>query len=249
MQNRKAFALLSGGLDSTTTLYQAMRDYGQNVEAFSIDYGQRHIKESNYAEHTCAKLGIPFDIIHLGGILGKSMLTDDSIPVPNVSYKDIKGVSPTYVPNRNMTFIAAITSKAMQWVNEELKEGRTNPQAGVYFGAHADDALNWAYPDCTPEFIGAMANAVHVASYFHVRLHTPVMWLTKSQIVLLGQKLGVPFEDTWSCYKGEELHCGTCPTCRSRREAFQIADVLDPTMYKEGPTPTHQTLHAPLVEG
>jgi len=223
-----------------------MKDYDQNVEAFSIDYGQRHVKEGEYAENTCAKLKIKHSWIHLGRLLGNSMLTDDSIPVPSISYKDIKGVSPTYVPNRNMTFIAAITSKAMQWVNTQLADDETTT-AGVYFGAHADDALNWAYPDCTPEFIGAMANAVHVASYFHVRLHTPVMWLTKSQIVLLGQKLGVPFEDTWSCYKGEELHCGICPTCRSRREAFQIADVLDPTMYKEGPQPTHQVLHAPLV--
>lgn len=251
---RKAFVLLSGGLDSTTCLYQAIHDYApfeyepgeikhrlkpENddpltidwVQAISINYGQRHLKEATYARQTCLHLGIKHKVIPIGDLLGKSMLTDKSIEVPNISYSDIKGVSPTYVPNRNMTMLSVLTAQAALWIKSEEESSGLRCEAGVYFGAHAEDAQNWAYPDCTPEFIGAMANAIHVATYFKVRLHTPLMWLMKKDIVELGTKLGAPFENTWSCYKGEELHCGICPTCRSRREAFVAAQIFDPTQY------------------
>lgn len=261
---RKAFVLLSGGLDSTTCLHKAIYDYGDDtredilhridhnlhraivpedmdpitwVEAVSINYGQRHKKEMEYANLSCRKLGIKHTILDVGALLrGDSvMLTDDSrgkVDVPNISYGDIKGVSPTYVPFRNGLMLSALTAQAQKWVNAaDPKLGER--EAGIYFGAHSEDAQNWAYPDCTPEFIGAMANAIHVGSYFKIRLHTPLQWLMKSEIVELGEKLGVAFEDTWSCYKGEPLHCGICPTCRSRREAFVYAGAIDPTEYAQ----------------
>lgn len=245
---RKAFVLLSGGLDSTTCLYQAMKDYG-DAEAISVDYGQRHKKEMAYARKSCDKLGIKHTILDIGNILsGKTvMLTqegaDAGTDVPDISYSDIKGVSPTYVPFRNGTLLSAITAHAQKWVNEqfdaiESRDGlctrdpdMEGVHAGIYFGAHSEDAQNWAYPDCTPEFIGAMANAIYIGTYRAIRLHTPLQWLMKDQIVELGHRLHVPFEDTWSCYKGEEHHCGTCPTCRSRKEAFQRAGLRDPTVY------------------
>jgi len=244
---RKAFVLLSGGLDSTTCLYKAIQDYEPYkgaaievfdefrpcnfVEAVSINYGQRHIKEAAYAEKTCYKFGIQHTIINLEHILGGAMLTDKSVEIPNVSYNDLPvGVSPTYVPFRNGTLLSLITAHAQKWVNAAEWGPRG---AGIYFGAHSEDAANWAYPDCTPEFIGSMANAIYIGSYNAIRLHTPLQWLMKSEIVELGNKLGVDFADTWSCYKGEKLHCGVCPTCRSRREAFIAADVTDPTEYAQ----------------
>ena len=87
----------------------------------------------------------------------------------------------------------------------------------VYYGAHAEDAKNWAYPDCTPEFIGAQANAIYIGTYHKIRLHTPWMWLRKDEIITDGERLGVPWHLTWSCYKGGEFHCGSCPTCLARK--------------------------------
>jgi 7-cyano-7-deazaguanine synthase len=266
---RKAFVLLSGGLDSTTCLYKAIYDYTDDnhgdismriranrhavvpqdydpitwVEAVSINYGQRHKKEMDYAKKTCFALGIKHSILDLEHILGGAMLTDPSIEIPSVSYNDLPtGVSPTYVPFRNGTLLSLITAHAQKWVNSRNKargeQGYTTEgiSAGIYFGAHSEDAANWAYPDCTPEFIGAMANAIFIGSYQQIRLHTPLQWLMKSEIVELGEKLGVPFEDTWSCYKGEKLHCGICPTCRSRRDAFIRVGVKDPTEYANNVT-------------
>lgn len=281
---KKAFVLLSGGMDSTTCLFQAVHDYlpedpglalgygdkrliadamidafekpkdqstGMDipwVEAVSIYYGQRHKKEMDYAKSTCERLGIKHTILDVGALLRGStvMLTDDSrgtVEVPNIDYSEIKGVSPTYVPFRNGLMLSALTAHAQKWVNNANEDYErhtravmqdkwgSKPMAGIYFGAHAEDAHNWAYPDCTPEFIGAMANAIYIGSYMQIRLHTPLQWCQKAGVVELGESLGVPFENTWSCYKGEELHCGVCPTCRSRREAFRAVGVSDPTEY------------------
>lgn len=224
-----AFVLLSGGLDSTTCLYMA-REQFQDVRAISIDYGQRHKKEMGFALQTCQRLGISHRILALPNIVPKTMLTDSSAEVPNISYDEIKGVSPTYVPFRNALMLSALTSYIHGTI---INEGRDNPgiEHALYFGAHAEDAQNWAYPDCTPEFIGAMSNAIFIGSYQRIRLHTPLMWLAKHEIVTAGDKLNVQWDLTWSCYKGEVFHCGTCPTCRARKIAFEVAGVTDPTGY------------------
>ena len=154
-----------------------------------------------------------------------SMLTERSAEIPDISYDDIEGVSPTYVHFRNGQLISAITAYASADKEAEV----------IYFGAHSEDAANWAYPDCTPEFIGAMANAVFIGTYKQLRLIAPLTYLDKAGVVRLGTELGVPFANTWSCYKGEAEHCGICPTCRSRREAFIKADIEDPTIYANLP--------------
>ena len=253
---RKAFVLLSGGLDSTVCLYLAL-EQADSVEAISVNYGQRHKKEMQYATNTCNKFGIPHKILNIEGILsGKGvMLSDASVEIPNISYADIKGVSPTYVPFRNGTLLSLITAQAQKWVNaqidslvdhlmafsvfdtkQEAKKEATEQMrdaVGIFFGAHADDAANFSYPDCTPEFTGAMANAISVGSYYTIRLIVPLQWMNKQEIVEKGTKLGVDFAGTWSCYAGGDLHCGTCPTCRSRREAFLLAGIDDPTRYTQ----------------
>ena len=250
---RKAYVLLSGGLDSTTCLSIALQQ-ADVVEAVSVNYGQRHKKEMEYAKRTCEKFGIDHKILNIEGILsGKGvMLSDASVEIPNISYAEIKGVSPTYVPFRNGTLLSLITAQAQKWVNDQIEalttfrmrvEGESKQEAkgaatlemqdsvGIYFGAHADDAAGNAYPDCTELFIGAMANAIYVGSYNTIRLYTPLQWMNKQEIVEKGHRLGVDFSGTWSCYSGGEHHCGTCPTCRSRRQAFIDAGIEDPTTY------------------
>lgn len=257
MMYRKAYVLLSGGLDSTTCLHIAMTQ-ADVVEAVSINYGQRHSKEMEYAKNTCNKFNIAHSVLDVGALLRGDMvmLTNDSrgkVDVPDISYSAIKGVSPTYVPFRNGLMLSALTAHAQKWVNNEIVElsahylahgdesgsqeaklRATNDMrdsVGIYFGAHADDAAGGAYPDCQFSFTGAMANAINVGTYGTIQLLVPLQFMDKTAIVEKGHKLNVDFANTWSCYKGEELHCGVCPTCRSRREAFIAAGIKDPTVY------------------
>ena len=102
----------------------------------------------------------------------------------------------------------------------------------IYYGAHAEDARGFAYPDCTPEFNGAMANAIYVGTYHKVRLITPLQWSSKKEVVELAQRLESPIHLTYSCYAGREKHCGKCPTCVSRVEAFKLAGLKDPVEYE-----------------
>ena len=219
-----ALVLHSGGIDSTVCLYQAIHDHDddpQRVHALSIDYGQRHTKEIRCARNICESVGIKH-AISKGVSVPPSMLTNPDIEIPDASYDDLpEGVSPTYVPFRNGLLISYTAGIA-----------QATGCSSIYFGAHAEDAQNWAYPDCTPEFIGAMANAVYIGTYHQVRLVTPLEWLTKDQIIVMGSALRVPFKLTWSCYAGGELHCGTCPTCRARHQGFEKAGFVDPTRYE-----------------
>jgi 7-cyano-7-deazaguanine synthase len=223
---RKAYVLLSGGVDSTTCLYLANKEFDGQAIGVSVDYGQRHKKEMDYAKASCRQLGISHQILDLRNIVPRTMLTDDKEAVPDISYSDITGVSPTYVPFRNGLLLSALTSHVVGAYGKTIVE-----EWGLYFGAHAEDAHNWAYPDCTPEFIGAMANAIYVGTYHSIRLHTPLQWLNKVEIIQLGERHGVDWSKTWSCYRGEEVHCGTCPTCRARKDGFKGAGVKDPTEY------------------
>lgn len=259
---KKAFVLLSGGIDSTTCLALAiehMKQVNGVVETYSMDYGQRHIKEAECAQQIADYYKVKHTVIDVRGALGlDSMLTDASQEVPNISYAEIKGVSPTYVPFRNGFMLSRLAAEAQRYANKVHKYldkqssmgGHWSPVPDkdfedivtIYFGAHAEDAQNWAYPDCTPEFVGAMANAIYIGTYRAVRLVTPFNYASKTDIVRKGFSLQVPYELTWSCYKGEEQHCGVCPTCRARKQAFIDADLsgemlhdgvslCDPTKY------------------
>jgi 7-cyano-7-deazaguanine synthase len=229
----KAFVLLSGGIDSTTVLYSVERSKAwEYIEGVSVFYGQRHVKEIEYALRSCNALGVSHRVLDIASIMPNSMLTDRRVDIPNMSYSEIKGVSPTYVPFRNGLLLSMVAARAQKWVNDE-QVGVAPAEAGIFFGAHAEDAQNWAYPDCTPEFIGAMANAIYVGTYHAVRLHAPLEELGKAEIVTMGDRLGVDWKNTWSCYAGGETHCGVCPTCRARRDGFEKAGVKDPTEYAQ----------------
>jgi len=134
-----ALVLLSGGVDSTTCLYIARKELGENhVTGVSIDYGQRHLKEIDQAKKICDNACCDHEVLAITG-MPKSMLTDPEAPVPSISYSDIEGVSPTYVPFRNGQLLSRVAGYA-----------QAEEYTAIYFGAHAEDALNFAYPDCTP---------------------------------------------------------------------------------------------------
>jgi 7-cyano-7-deazaguanine synthase len=152
------------------------------------------------------------------------LIDDNELEMPQASYEELSdefGVSPTYVPYRNGNLLSLATAVA-------LVEGAGE----VWAGMHAEDAHNWAYPDCTPEFLGAMASAIYVGSYHEVRLITPHMWRTKADVVQSGFDLKVPFELTWSCYEGRNQACGVCPTCVGRIQAFARVGEVDPISYE-----------------
>jgi 7-cyano-7-deazaguanine synthase len=245
----KVFCLLSGGVDSTTTLAIAREEFPDDeIECVTVNYGQRHLKEQECARYQVGAYGATHRVIDLRGLLS-GMLVDKGVSneaIPEVSYADLApGISPTYVSFRNGMMLSALAAKAQSWIMEQEKlidkqiwehagrEAIHLPQATIYIGVHADDGVNWAYPDCTPEFIGAMANAIFVGTYHKVRVRAPLQYLDKPAVVREGLRLGVNYSQTWSCYKGEELHCGVCPTCRSRREAFDLNGTRDPTEYAQ----------------
>lgn len=227
-----AYVLLSGGLDSATALARAASQHGgPQCRAVSIDYGQRHRVEIEHARRVSAHYGVSHSVLQVS--VPHTMLTDPSIDVPDVSYSEIKGVSPTFVPFRNGLMLSTLASHVAGIHLDPSRRGQPgyDCDAVIYWGAHAEDAAGWAYPDCTPEFIGAMACAIYIGSYHKIRVVAPFSSMMKHEIVTEGTRLGVPYQLTWSCYKGGEVHCGTCATCRARRDAFRLAGVADPTAY------------------
>ena len=218
----KLVCLLSGGLDSSTLLYD-LRGGGYKVHTLSFNYGQRHSKELTAAMAVATEAGVPWDVIDLSKGLGSCMrgsaLTSKKIQVPEGHYEDAT-MKATVVPNRNMVFIALATAFAISHGCE-----------GVAIAAHAGDHA--VYPDCRGVFLDAMDKALGLCDYESLRLYRPFWQITKAQIVEKGAALKVPFELTWSCYKGGDLHCGKCGTCVERIEAFQLAGVPDPTEYEE----------------
>ena len=228
----KVFCLLSGGVDSTTTLAIAAEEFPDaDIEAVTVDYGQRHIRERECAKAQADNYDADHFILQAQGLM-TGMLVDkgqDNEEIPDVSYADLApGISPTYVSFRNGLMLSLLAARAQSWVMHD----QDNREATIYLGVHADDGVNWAYPDCTPEFIGPMSSAIYVGTYFKVRVRAPLLYMTKPQVVAEGTRLGVAYAQTWSCYKGEEKHCGVCPTCRSRKEAFVLNGLSDPTVYE-----------------
>jgi 7-cyano-7-deazaguanine synthase len=227
-KSHKGAVLLSGGIDSATAAYYAAQQCERGLVAVTVAYGQKHREEEIQAAMEIGrKLGV---VDHLlvsipeAVFSGASSALIDDVEMPDDTYEDLKqahGPSPTVVPFRNANLISVATSVA-------VTEGCDR----VYVGVHATDHGAWAYPDCCPEFIGAMANAVYVGTYAAVRLQFPLIWNTKTEVVGWAVGLGVPIQDTYSCYKGGPKHCGLCPTCRERIHAFKSNKWIDPVPYE-----------------
>lgn len=231
----KVFCLLSGGVDSTTTLAVARNEFPDSpIEAVTVDYGQRHLKESECAAQQAHLFGASHYILEAKGLM-EGMLVDKGDAnevIPDVSYAELApGISPTYVTFRNGLMLSLLAARAQAWVMQQEKFGN-NVEAQIYLGVHADDGVNWAYPDCTPEFIGPMSAAIFIGTYNKVRVRAPLLYLNKPDVVKMGSGFGVNYALTWSCYVGAEKHCGVCPTCRSRKEAFELNGLADPTEYE-----------------
>ena len=215
--------LLSGGLDSATLAAWAQQTRDSTLIAVSFNYGQKHTRELLAARRVAEYFQMPHDILAVDPLIFKgaqSTLVGDMLPNPHMTYEELaqaQGVSPTYVPYRNAIFISMATAVAMTVGAEE-----------VLIGVHAEDARNWAYPDCSPEFIGAQAAAIYVGTYHKVRLIAPFQFWTKPHIVKYGLELNVPYHLTWSCYEGHSTPCHQCPTCVEREMAFATNGAKDP---------------------
>jgi 7-cyano-7-deazaguanine synthase len=219
-----AVVLVSGGLDSATTLALA-RQKGLECYALSVDYGQRHRIELERAARIAGALGacehkvINVDLTTFGG----SALTDQSITVPMANQSD--GIPSTYVPARNTIML----SLALAWM--EVLGSRD-----IFIGANAVDYSG--YPDCRPEYLHAFEAMANLATRVGVegerlRIHAPLVDLSKAKIIRMGVELGVDFSQTISCYQPNEsgLACGQCDSCSIRRKGFEDADIADPTAY------------------
>lgn len=223
----KAVILLSGGLDSSTVLYQAHSD-GCECYAISFDYQQRHRRELESARLIAQAAGvvehqvINFDLRKWGG----SALTDNSLELPRDrnTVQMSQSIPITYVPARNTIFLSFALAYA-----ETIGAQR------VYIGVNALDYSG--YPDCRPDYIQAMQEVFRLGTKEGregqpITIVTPLIDLKKTEIIQLGNKLGVPWELTWSCYAGGDISCGVCDSCRLRLEAFDQLALKDPIPYR-----------------
>jgi len=223
--SKKAVLIVSGGMDSVTLAhYFHAKRY--DLTLLSFDYGQRHVKELQFAKACADRLGGIHKIVDLHSVtalLPGSSLTDSSVEVPEGHYA-AESMKVTVVPNRNAIMLAIAWAHAVAIGAE-----------AVAFGAHAGD--HFIYPDCRPEFFNAISNAFRKGNEGfgnpNLKLYAPFIDFTKAQVADLGREMGVHFEETWSCYNGREKHCGKCGTCVERKEAFALAGIVDPTEYEE----------------
>ncbi|MBP5371439.1 MAG: 7-cyano-7-deazaguanine synthase QueC [Bacteroidales bacterium] len=211
--------ILSGGIDSTTMLYE----YQDRIAlAVSFHYGSNHNdKEIPFAEYHCKQLGINHITVPLSFMKDyfQSSLLQGADAIPEGNYDD-ENMKSTVVPFRNGIMLAIAAGLA-----------ETNGLLHVMMANHSGDHA--IYPDCRPQFADAMGKAIEAGTYEGITLDTPYTHLSKADIVKRGVSLGVDYTHTWSCYKGQQIHCGKCGTCRERKEAFALAGIADTTHYEE----------------
>ena len=232
MKHIKAVVLLSGGVDSCTTLAIALSTHNkEDVVTVSVAYGQKHSRELECAQKVSEYYGVRHEVIDLSQIFkysNCSLLQQSDKEVPEGSYaeqidKTDSGIVSTYVPYRNGLMLSAVASLGMSiFPYDEIV---------IYLGNHADDVAGNAYPDCSEEFSDAIAKAIYVGSGKQVTVATPLVNMNKAEVVAEGLKLGAPFELTTSCYNGKNHACGVCGTCVDRYLAFKANGVIDPIPY------------------
>ena len=210
--------ILSGGMDSTTMLYE----YRERIAlALSFDYGSNHnAREIPFARLHCERLGIPHIVIPLDfmGRYFKSSLLEGADAIPEGHYED-ENMRSTVVPFRNGIMLSIAVGIA-----------ESNVLRYVMMANHGGD--HTIYPDCTPAFVDAFSRAAQAGTYVGVQLLSPYTHITKGAIARRGKALGIDYAETWSCYKGSAKHCGKCGTCVERREALAEAGIEDTTEYE-----------------
>ena len=225
-QRRRVVVLVSGGMDSVTLLHHMARE-STVVAGLTFDYGAKHnAREIPYAAFHCRQLGIRHEIASLDFMerLFRSDLLRSGGTVPDGHYT-AASMKQTVVPFRN-GILLAIAAGVAESVDAQA----------VALAAHTGDHV--IYPDCRPDFMKAMGEAIHLGTDAGIELDRPFLSLDKGGIARRAHALGVDLQATWSCYKGGEIHCGRCGTCVERREAFQQAGLRDPTNYlDQGPLP------------
>lgn len=216
---KDSIIVLSGGMDSVTLLY----DYQDRIAlAVSFDYGSNHnAREIPFAQLHCEKLGIRHLVIPLAFMSShfQSSLLSGADNIPEGNYDD-ENMKSTVVPFRNGIMLSIAVGLAES-------EGLKHVMMANHGGDHA------IYPDCRPEFVNAFSEAARTGTYEGVTLLSPYTHLTKADIARRGHELNIDYTETWSCYKGGDIHCGRCGTCRERREAFAEAGVADATVYED----------------
>jgi 7-cyano-7-deazaguanine synthase len=220
LQNNKVVVIYSGGMDSFTVLHRALQN-GFDVFALTFNYGQRHVKEVEFARAVCDNLNLPHEVVDISAInrlLQGSALTSN-IDVPEGHYAE-ESMKATVVPNRNMIMLSLAIGYA---VSKDADK--------VYFGAHSGDHA--IYPDCRPEFVEKMNAVAKIANYQPVEITTPYLDQTKGQILADGLKMGLDYSQTWTCYNGRVKACGKCGSCVERLEAFSINGAIDPLAYED----------------
>ena len=220
----KAVAIVSGGMDSVTLAYHLKEEY-DTLELISFNYGQRHSKELECAKWQANYLKANHQIIDISGIrpLLKGSSLTDNIEVPEGHYAEAS-MAQTVVPNRNAIMLSIAWGLACSSEADVLA-------CGVHAGDHH------IYPDCRPEFITELNTSLRTGTVGHrkenLKLIAPFVNYDKTWIAGRGYELGVSFENTWTCYKGLDRHCGKCGSCTERKEAFALAGVPDSTLYDE----------------
>jgi 7-cyano-7-deazaguanine synthase len=220
----KTVLIYSGGLDSTVLLYKLFEIDKREVTCINFNYGSKHnIRERIAAKEFCERLNVPICFIDLPFIRDRfksSLLIDSFDPIPKGGYKE-ESMKSTVVPFRNGIMLS-IAAGFAESIGYDV----------VALANHAGD--HHIYPDCRPEFISAMSFAIQTGTYKKIDILSPFCSYTKGEIVSIGESLCVPFESTWTCYEGKDIHCGTCGACNERKEAFKEANIQDPTVYMEG---------------
>lgn len=214
---KDSILILSGGMDSTTLLYE----YRERIAmAISFDYGSNHNRnEIKCAALHCERLGITHVVIPLDFMRRyfRSSLLDGAEAIPEGHYKD-ENMRSTVVPFRNGIMLSVAVGMA-----------ESNELQYVMMANHGGDHA--IYPDCRASFVEAFDRAAEAGTYNGVRLLSPYLHLTKGDIARRGKELGIDYSETWSCYKGGDVHCGRCGTCVERKEAMAEAGIEDPTEY------------------
>ncbi|MBX3741206.1 MAG: 7-cyano-7-deazaguanine synthase QueC [Akkermansiaceae bacterium] len=219
----KVCVLLSGGMDSVTAFHHALAHH-EVIGCLSFDYGSKHNhREIPFAKLHADRSGVPHHVVPLGFMdeLFTSDLLQSGGEIPEGHYAE-ENMKKTVVPFRNGIMLAIAAGYA-ESVGAD----------GLVIAAHSGDHA--IYPDCRESFMQGMATAIQEGTYARTELLRPFIDTDKTGIARIGRDMGIDFAETWSCYKGREIHCGVCGTCVERREAFLLAEIPDPTIYESTP--------------